>query len=97
MECGMKMYSNVPGHMTKMVSRPIYGKNLRKISFFGTKRPMTLKLGIQHRVLRYYQSCSNDDTGFTLTIFMTWSNFFPNGSAWMKAYTAYSNVFPRLL
>ena len=23
--------------------------------FFGTKRPMTLKLGIQHRVLKYYQ------------------------------------------
>ena len=26
-----------------------------KIFFFGTKRPMTLKLGIQHRVLEYYQ------------------------------------------
>ena len=26
-----------------------------KIFFFGTKRPMTLKLGIQHRVLEYWQ------------------------------------------
>ena len=26
-----------------------------KIFFFRTKRPMTLKLGIQHRVLEYYQ------------------------------------------
>ena len=43
-------YSNVPGHMTKMASRPIYGKKTSKISFFGTKRQMTLKFGIQHRV-----------------------------------------------
>ena len=47
---------------------------------------MTLKLGIQHRVLRYYQICSNDDPGLTMTIFMTWSNLFPNASAWVKAY-----------
>ena len=26
----MKIYSNVPGHMTKMASWPIYGKNLQK-------------------------------------------------------------------
>ena len=25
---------------------------------------MTLKLGMQHRVLEYYQVCSNDDPGF---------------------------------
>ena len=29
-DVGMKICSNVPGHMTKMVSRPIYGKNLQK-------------------------------------------------------------------
>ena len=28
---------------------------------------MTLKLGMQHRVLKYYQVCSNDDPGLTLT------------------------------
>ena len=52
-----------------------------KITFFGTKRPMTLKLGIQHWVIKYNQICSNDDFGLTLTIFMTWSNLFPNASA----------------
>ena len=29
-DVGMKIYSNIPGHMTKMASRPIYGKNLQK-------------------------------------------------------------------
>ena len=67
-DVGMKIYSNVPGHMTKMASRPIYGKNLQKSPFFGTKRLMTLKLGIQHRVLRYYQIYSNVDTGLILTV-----------------------------
>ena len=38
--------------------------------FSGTKRPMTLKLGMLYQVLRYYQICSNDDPGMTLTYFM---------------------------
>ena len=97
MGCWDKICSNVLGHMTKMASRPIYGKHLQKSPFFGTKRPITLKLGIQHRILRYYQMCSNDDTGLTLTIFMTWSNLLPNAYAWVKAYTAYGHVyFPSL-
>ena len=83
--------------MTKMASRPIYCIKPSRISFFGTKRVMTLKLGIGHRVLKYYQICSNDDTGLTLTIFMTWSNLFRNASAWVKAYTANSHVFPILI
>ena len=33
--------------------------------FSGTKRPMALTLGMQHRVLEYYQICSNDDPGLT--------------------------------
>ena len=74
---GMKICSNVPGHMTMMAS---YGKkNPSKISFFGTKRLMTLKLGIQYRVLKYFQICSNDDPVMTVTIFM--SNLFPNASS----------------
>ena len=35
---------------------------------------MTLKLGMQHRILKYYQVCSNDAPGLTLTYFMTRSN-----------------------
>ena len=65
-------------------------------SFFGTKKPMILKLGIQLWVLKYYQISSNEDTGLTLPIFMAWSNLFRDASAWVKAYTAYSNIFRRL-
>ena len=92
----MKICSNVPGHMAKMASRLIYGKNLEKKSFFGTKKPMILKHGIQLRVLKYYQNSSNEDTGLTLPIFMSWSNLFRDASAWVKAYTAYSHIFRRL-
>ena len=36
---------------------------------------MTLKLSMHHRVLEYYQVCSNDDHGLTLTYFTARSNF----------------------
>ena len=29
-DIGMKIYSIIPGHMTKMASRPIYGKKLQQ-------------------------------------------------------------------
>ena len=29
---GMKVYSNDPGHLTKMAAKPIYGKSLKKSS-----------------------------------------------------------------
>ena len=54
-----------------------HGKNLKKIIFSGTKRPMTLKLGMQHRVLKYYQVCSNGDPGLTMTSFTARSNLVP--------------------
>ena len=57
---GTKVCSNGPGHMTKMAAMPIY----------GTKKPMTLKVDMQHRVLEYYEIYSNDDTGLTLTYFI---------------------------
>ena len=34
-----KIYTNCTGHMTKMATMPIYGKNPLNI-FSGTKRPM---------------------------------------------------------
>ena len=55
---GTKVCSYGPGHMTKMAAMPIYGKNLKKSS------------GMQHRMLEYYQVCSDDDPGLTLTYFM---------------------------
>ena len=38
---------------------------------------MTLKLGIQHWVLKLYQICSNDVPGLTLTYFTARSNLVP--------------------
>ena len=40
-----KIYTNCTGHMTKMATMPIYGKNPLNI-ISGTKRPMPLGLGI---------------------------------------------------
>ena len=45
--------------------------------FSGTEKPMTLKLGMQHRVLEYYQVCSNDDPGLTMTYLTARSNLVP--------------------
>ena len=67
--------------MTKMAAMPIYGKNLKKIFFSGTKNPMTLKLGMQRWVLEYYQICSNDDP---LTYF---TNLVPYAFVWEKGKT----------
>ena len=38
---------------------------------------MTLKLDMQHRVLKYYQIYLNDYPGLTLTCFMARSNLVP--------------------
>ena len=48
---------------------------------------MTLKLGIYHRVLEFYQVCSNDDPGLTLTYFTARSNFVPCALVWEKGKT----------
>ena len=48
-----------------------------KIFFSGTKRPMTLKICMQHWMLKYYHICSNDDPGLTLTYFTARSNMVP--------------------
>ena len=53
-----------------------------KIFFSGTKRSMTLKLGMQHQELEYYQDCSNDDPGLTLTYFTARSNLVPYAFVW---------------
>ena len=48
---------------------------------------MTLKLGMQHRVLEYYQVSSNVDPGLTLTYFMAMSNLAPYAFVWEKGKT----------
>ena len=89
----MKDYSNCQGHLTEMAAMPIYGKNLNKsyVSSFGlnfsTKRLMTLKLGKWPWVLEYYQVCSNDDPGLTLTYFTAGSNLVSYAFEWEKCKT----------
>ena len=39
-----KNCTNCYGHMTKMATTPIYGKNSLNIFFYGTKMPMALGL-----------------------------------------------------
>ena len=48
---------------------------------------MTLKLGMQHWVLEYYQICLNDDPGLTLTYFTARSNLVPYAFVWEKGKT----------
>ena len=72
---------------TNMAAMPIYGKKTLKIFFSGTKWPMTLKLGMQHWVLKYYQVSSNDDPGLTLTYFTARSNLVPYVFVWEKGKT----------
>ena len=47
---------------------------------------MTLKVGMQHRLLKYFQICSNDDPelSLTLTYFNARSNLIPYAFVWEK-------------
>ena len=45
---------------------------------------MTLKVGVYHRVLEYYQVCSNDDPKLTLTYFTARSSLVPYAFVWKK-------------
>ena len=46
-----------------------------------------LNLGMHHRVLEYYQVCSNDDPRLTLTYFTARSNLVPYAFVWEKGKT----------
>ena len=50
---------------------------MEKKNLLRTEKPMTLNLGKQHRVFEFYQVCSNNDPGFSLTYFMTRLNWLP--------------------
>ena len=72
---GTKVYSNDPGHITKMVAMPIYGKNLNNLP--RNRRADDIEswyaaLGAQ--VLQIY---TNDDPGLTLTYLTARSNLVP--------------------
>ena len=63
------MYINNPGHMTKMATMPIYGKNPSKIFFSGTSGPISTKLGMKHQWRKRYNVYRNHDPVMTLTYF----------------------------
>ena len=60
-----------------------------KTSFSGTKRPMNLKVGMQHWVLKYYQVWSSDYLGMTLTYFTARLNLVPYAFVSEKGKTMY--------
>ena len=62
------------GHMTKMATTPIYGKNPSKIFFSRTKWPVSCGLVCSIGALGPIIVCSNDGPRLTLTYFMTRSN-----------------------
>ena len=65
----MKICYHDPGHMTKMATMPIYGKNSSKIFFSRTGRSIFTELGMCHRGLLPIIVYINDDPGMTLTYF----------------------------
>ena len=77
-----KIHTKCYGHMTKMATMPIYGKNSLNIFFSGTKRPLALGLGMQHWECGPYQVCTNDESRLTLSYFMARSNLIPNAFIW---------------
>ena len=50
---------------------------------------MTLNFGMHHWVLEYYQVCSNDDPGLTLTYFTARLNLVPYAFVWEKGKTVF--------
>ena len=70
--------------MTNMAVMPIYGKKPLTTVVSGTKRPMALKVCMQHWVFEYYLMYSSDDPGLTLTYFTTMSNLVPYAFVWEK-------------
>ena len=72
----MKICSNVPSHMTM----PICDENFKNLLLRNQEADdlETWYAALGTRVLPMF---SYDDTGLTLTIFMTGSNLFPNVSA----------------
>ena len=78
------MYLNDPGHMTKLATMPIYGKNPSKILFFGTGGPISTKLGMKHQWLKHYNVYINHDPVMTLTYLTARSTEVANAFEWGK-------------
>ena len=82
---GTKICSNDPGHMTKWLPCPYMVKTF----YSETKMPMSLKVGMQHRVLEYYSE-------LTLTYFTARSNLVPYAFICEKGKNGFSETIFRL-
>ena len=80
-----KSYTNCYGHMTNMATMPIYGKNSLNLFFSGTKRPLSLGLGMYDWGCGLYQVSTNDESRLTLTYLMARSNLIPYAFIWRKS------------
>ena len=69
------MYINDLGHMTKMAAMSIYGKNPSNIFFSKTVGLISMKLGVNHTWLNYYNVYINHYPVMTLTKFMARSTW----------------------
>ena len=67
-----------------MAAMLIYGKTLKNLLLWNQK---ALKVGMQHRVLEYYQVCSNDAAELTLAYFTARTNLVPYAFVWEKGKT----------
>ena len=45
-DVGTNVFMNNLGHITKMVTMPIYGENPSNVFFFGTLGPISMKYGL---------------------------------------------------
>ena len=70
--------------MTKMAAMPIYGKNPSNIFFSETDRLTSMKLGVKHPWLKYYNVYINHDPVMTLTKFMARSTWVAHAFEWEK-------------
>ena len=78
------MYINNLCHMSKMAAMPIYGKNPSNIFFSETNRLISMKLGVKHPWLKYYNLYINHDPVMTLTKFMARSTWVAHAFEWEK-------------
>ena len=78
------MYINYLGHITKMATMPIYGKNSSNIFYFETNRLISMKLGVKHPWLKYYNVYINHDPVMTLTKCMARSTLVAHAFEWEK-------------
>ena len=80
------MYINNLGHMTKMAAIPIFGKNPSKIFFSETNGLISMKLGVKHGWLKYYNVYINHDPLMTLIQFMARSTWVAHAFEWGKLF-----------